>query len=129
MFGSPSARLLLAISAAVAVLLALAAGAPHLAVELVVLPALGACCVAFLALANSLLLVSTPDQARGTVSGLWSTAVIGAKPFGSLVAGGGVELAGTRVTFGLGGVVPGATAPAPPPPPGRLVHQGHPPPH
>src|SRR3546814_581362 len=122
MFGSPSARLLLAISAAVAVLLALAAGAPHLAVELVVLPALGACCVAFLALANSLLLVSTPDQARGTVSGLWSTAVIGAKPFGPLVAGGVSELAGTRVTLALGGGILGATANAARRPLGRLGH-------
>jgi MFS family permease len=102
--GRTSPNVLLGVGAALAVMLLLGAAAPTVTLACAALVPLGALSVSFLALANSLLLSTTPDEARGAVAGLWTTCIIGAKPFGALLAGAVSELGGARLPLAIGGV-------------------------
>jgi MFS family permease len=92
-------------SAAVfAVLIAAAALAPNLVVELIALAAVGGASVSFLSKGNSTLQLSAAPQMRGRVMALWSVAFLGSTPLGGPTAGAVAEYVGPRWGLGLGAV-------------------------
>ncbi len=82
----------------------LAAAAPTLALELVVLVAVGAASIAFLSLANTTVQLSTAPEMRGRVMALWSIAFLGTTPIGGPLVGWVSEHLGPRIGLALGGV-------------------------
>jgi MFS family permease len=98
-------------SAAVfAVLIAIAAVAPDLTIELVALAAVGAASVSFLSKGNSTLQLAAAPQMRGRVMSLWSVAFLGSTPIGGPVAGAIAQYAGPRWGLGLGALACAAAA-------------------
>jgi MFS family permease len=92
-------------SAAVfAVLIAAAALAPNLVIELIALAAVGGASVSFLSKGNSTLQLSAAPQMRGRVMALWSVAFLGSTPIGGPTAGAVAEYVGPRWGLGLGAV-------------------------
>jgi MFS family permease len=85
-----------------AVVIAAAAAAPDLAVELVALAAVGAASVAFLSRGNSTLQLAAAPQMRGRVMALWAVAFLGSTPIGGPVAGAVAQYGGARWGLGLG---------------------------
>ncbi len=85
-------------------LILVAAAAPTLALELVALVAVGAASIAFLALANTNVALTTSPEMRGRVMALWSIAFLGTTPVGGPLVGWIAEHLGARVGLGLGGV-------------------------
>ena len=69
----------------------------------------GVCFTLWTANSQSLLQLSSPDELRGRVLGLWLFAFAGLTPVGGLVAGWLAEVGGTELAFSVTGVVCVAT--------------------
>jgi MFS family permease len=87
-----------------AIVIAAAALAPTLALELVALAAVGAASVSFLAKGNSTLQLAAAPQMRGRVMALWAVAFLGSTPIGGPIAGAVAQYAGPRWGLALGAV-------------------------
>lgn len=87
-----------------------AALAPSLLTEEIVLLAVGACSVTFLALGNATLQLSAEPAMRGRVMSLWSVAFLGSTPVGGPLVGFIGGALGARYGLGLGGVAALAAA-------------------
>jgi MFS family permease len=89
-------------SAAVfAVVIAAAAVAPNLTLELVALLGVGAASVTFLSKGNSTLQLAAAPQMRGRVMALWAVAFLGSTPIGGPAAGAVSQYVGPRWGLGL----------------------------
>jgi MFS family permease len=106
--GTP-ARLVTA-AAVFGVAVALAALAPSLMVEELVLLLVGACSVTFLALGNSTLQLEAEPSMRGRVMSLWSVAFLGSTPVGGPLVGLIAGSLGARYGLGVGAVAALAAA-------------------
>ncbi|MFD4265833.1 MFS transporter [Rhodococcus sp. NPDC058481] len=84
------------------VLIAAAALAPTLWLELVVLVLVGAASVGFLSIGNSTLQLEAEPGMRGRVMALWSVAFLGSTPVGGPIAGAVAEQFGGRVALAMG---------------------------
>jgi MFS family permease len=82
----------------------LAALAPNLGVELVLLALTGACSIAFMSTGNSTLQLSADPAMRGRVMSLWFVAFQGSTPIGGPAIGAVMALAGPRAGLGVGAV-------------------------
>jgi MFS family permease len=91
-------------SAVFAVVIAAAAVAPNLGVEIVALAAVGAASVTFLSKGNSTLQLASDPQMRGRVMALWSVAFLGSTPIGGPIAGYVAQHIGARWGLALGAV-------------------------
>jgi MFS family permease len=80
-----------------------AALAPSLIMEELVLFAVGACSVTFLALGNSTLQLEAEPSMRGRVMSLWSVAFLGSTPIGGPLVGFIGGHFGARYGLGIGG--------------------------
>jgi MFS family permease len=89
-------------SAAFGVVLALAALAPNLALEMVALALAGAASVAFMSSSNSTLQLASAPSMRGRVMALWFVAFQGSTPIGGPIIGWVMAAAGARAGLGLG---------------------------
>jgi MFS family permease len=85
-----------------AVVIAAAALAPNLTVELIALAAVGAASVTFLAKGNSTLQLAAAPQMRGRVMALWAVAFLGSTPIGGPIVGAVAQYVGPRWGLGLG---------------------------
>jgi MFS family permease len=97
-------------SAVFSVLLALAAVAPTLWLEIVALAAVGAASVTFISKGNSTLQLAAAPQMRGRVMALWAVAFLGSTPIGGPVAGAVSQHLGARWGLGLGAIACGVAA-------------------
>jgi MFS family permease len=86
------------------VVIAAAAVAPNLTVELIALAAVGAASVTFLSKGNSTLQLAAAPQMRGRVMALWAVAFLGSTPIGGPAAGAVSQYVGPRWGLGLGAV-------------------------
>jgi MFS family permease len=84
------------------VVIAAAAVAPNLTVELVALAAVGAASVTFLSKGNSTLQLAAAPQMRGRVMALWAVAFLGSTPIGGPAAGAVSQYIGPRWGLGIG---------------------------
>lgn len=84
------------------VLLAAAAVAPNLGLELAALTLVGAASVTFISKGNSTLQLAAAPQMRGRVMSLWAVAFLGSTPIGGPVAGAVSQHIGARWGLGLG---------------------------
>jgi len=82
----------------------LAALAPHLAVEYVILVLVGAASIAFLALGNATLQLASSPEMRGRVMGLWAVAFLGSTPIGGPIIGAIGEHIGPRYGLAVGAI-------------------------
>jgi MFS family permease len=97
-------RFLLRAAAAYGALMLLAAAAPSLAWEMVVLVPTGAAGVAFVAMANGVLQTHTDPLMRGRVMALFSVAFLGSTPIGGPIVGWVSQVLGARAGLALGGL-------------------------
>lgn len=81
-----------------------AALSPVLAVEFLVIAAVGWTSVTFLATGNSTLQLQTEPSMRGRVMSLWAVAFMGSTPVGGPVVGWIVAAANARVGLAVGGI-------------------------
>ena len=84
------------------VVIAAAALAPNLTVELIALAGVGAASVTFLSKGNSTLQLAAAPQMRGRVMALWAVAFLGSTPIGGPAAGAVAQYVGPRWGLGLG---------------------------
>jgi MFS family permease len=92
-------------------LLALAAGlAAPIVAALVLLPVMGFAMTSTMAMANTTVQTSTPNELRGRVLSVYLTVFAGSAPFGALLAGATANAFGTAASVAVGGVVTLATA-------------------
>jgi MFS family permease len=84
------------------VVIAAAAVAPNLTIELIALAAVGAASVTFLSKGNSTLQLASAPQMRGRVMALWAVAFLGSTPIGGPAAGAVSQYVGPRWGLGLG---------------------------
>jgi len=105
-----SARRLVGTAAVFGVAVLGAALAPDVAVEEVVLLAVGACSVTFLALGNATLQLAAEPSMRGRVMSLWSVAFLGSTPVGGPLVGFVGGALGARFGLGLGALAAMAAA-------------------
>jgi MFS family permease len=84
------------------VVIAGAALAPNLAIELVALAGVGAASVTFLSKGNSTLQLAAAPQMRGRVMALWAVAFLGSTPIGGPIAGAVAQYIGPRWGLALG---------------------------
>jgi MFS family permease len=91
-------------AAAFGVLLALAALAPSLPVELIALALVGWASISFMATGNSTLQLAAEPSMRGRVMSLWFVAFQGSTPIGGPIVGWVIAAAGARAGLGLGAV-------------------------
>jgi MFS family permease len=103
-------RFLLGAALAYGALLVAAAGAPTLAIEMVVLVGVGAAGVGFTAMANGVLQTETTPEMRGRVMALFSVAFLGSTPIGGPIVGWVSQQLGPRAGLWLGGVATLAAA-------------------
>ena len=89
-------------AAAFGVLLAGAALAPTLGVELVALALVGGASIGFMSTGNSTLQLSCGPEMRGRVMSLWFVAFQGSTPIGGPIVGWVMAAAGARAGLGLG---------------------------
>ena len=82
----------------------LAALAPSLAVELVILAVVGGASISFMATGNSTLQLSAEPSMRGRVMSLWFVAFQGSTPIGAPIVGAVMAWLGARAGLGLGAV-------------------------
>jgi MFS family permease len=82
----------------------LAALAPSLAVELVILAIVGGASISFMATGNSTLQLSAEPSMRGRVMSLWFVAFQGSTPIGGPVIGAVMAWLGARAGLGLGAI-------------------------
>jgi MFS family permease len=85
-----------------AVVIAAAAVAPTLPLEIIALAAVGAASVSFLSKGNSTLQLAAAPHMRGRVMALWAVAFLGSTPIGGPVAGYVAQHAGARWGLALG---------------------------
>jgi MFS family permease len=85
-----------------AVVIAAAALAPNLALEIVALATVGAASVSFLSKGNTTLQLAAAPHMRGRVMALWAVAFLGSTPIGGPVAGYVAQHAGARWGLALG---------------------------
>lgn len=97
-------RFLLGAALAYGAVLVVAAAAPTLAVELVVLVAVGAAGIGFTAMANGVLQTECAPEMRGRVMALFSVAFLGSTPIGGPIVGWVSEQLGPRAGLWLGGL-------------------------
>jgi MFS family permease len=97
-------RFLLGAALAFGVVLVIAAAAPTLTIELVVLVAVGAAGIGFTAMANGVLQTECAPAMRGRVMALFSVAFLGSTPIGGPIVGWVSEQLGPRAGLWLGGV-------------------------
>jgi MFS family permease len=84
------------------VLIAVAAAAPTLWLELVALALVGGASVSFLAKGNSTLQLTAAPNMRGRVMSLWAVAFLGSTPIGGPIAGVVTDNFGGRAGLVLG---------------------------
>ncbi|MEO9240548.1 MAG: MFS transporter, partial [Jatrophihabitantaceae bacterium] len=84
------------------VVMAAAAVAPTLPLELIALALVGAASVGFLSKGNSTLQLEASAQMRGRVMALWAVAFLGSTPIGGPIAGAVSERFGGRAGLALG---------------------------
>lgn len=84
--------------------------APTLGVELVLLLAVGAASIVFLATANAALQLRAAPEMRGRVMALWGVAFLGTTPIGGPIVGWIGETYGPRWSLALGGAATLAAA-------------------
>ncbi|HTA12407.1 MAG TPA: MFS transporter [Solirubrobacteraceae bacterium] len=101
---------LVAAASAFGVLLALAALAPSLPVELFALALVGGASISFMSTGNSTLQLGAAPSMRGRVMALWFVAFQGSTPIGGPIVGWVMAQMGARAGLGLGGVTCLATA-------------------
>jgi MFS family permease len=89
-------------AAAFGVVLAFAALAPNLAIELVALALAGWASISFMSTGNSTLQLATDPAMRGRVMSLWFVAFQGSTPIGGPIVGWVMAQAGARAGLGLG---------------------------
>jgi MFS family permease len=89
-------------SAVFAVVIAAAALAPNLWLELIALALVGGASVTFLSKGNSTLQLAAAPQMRGRVMALWAVAFLGSTPIGGPIAGWVSQHAGARWGLALG---------------------------
>jgi MFS family permease len=97
-------RFLLGAALALGVVLVLAAIAPTLAIEMLVLVLVGGAGIGFTAMANGVLQTETAPEMRGRVMALFSVAFLGSTPIGGPIVGWVSEQLGPRAGFWLGGI-------------------------
>jgi MFS family permease len=97
-------RFLLGAALAYGALLAVAAAAPTLAIEMVVLVGVGAAGIGFTAMANGVLQTETTPEMRGRVMALFSVAFLGSTPIGGPIVGWVSQELGPRAGLWLGGI-------------------------
>jgi len=97
-------RFLLGSALVFGVVLVFAAAAPTLAVEMVVLVAVGAAGIGFTAMANGVLQTECAPEMRGRVMALFSVAFLGSTPIGGPIVGWVSEQLGPRAGLWLGGL-------------------------
>ncbi len=97
-------RFLLGSALVFGVVLVFAAAAPTLAVEMVVLVAVGAAGIGFTAMANGVLQTECAPEMRGRVMALFSVAFLGSTPIGGPIVGWVSEQLGARAGLWLGGL-------------------------
>jgi MFS family permease len=102
--GRPSRAMLLGSVAAFGVLSLVAAAAPTLAVEAIVLAPLGLASITFLATANSTLQLASSPGMRGRVMALYGLVFLGSTPLGGLLGGWMAGEFGPRSILLLSGV-------------------------
>ena len=95
---------LIGASAAFGVVLALAALAPSLGLEMAALALAGAASIAFMSCGNSTLQLAAAPSMRGRVMALWFVAFQGSTPIGGPIVGWVMAAAGARAGLGLGAV-------------------------
>lgn len=100
--GQTGVRSLVNSAAVFAVVIAGAALAPTLWLELLALGLVGAVSVGFLSKGNSTLQLAASPQMRGRVMALWAVAFLGSTPIGGPIAGWISESFGGRAGLGLG---------------------------
>ncbi|MFC4605952.1 MFS transporter [Rhodococcus kronopolitis] len=100
--GRTGVRALATSAALFGVLIAVAAVAPTLWLELVALAFVGAASVGFLATGNSTLQLGAEPTMRGRVMALWSVAFLGSTPIGGPIAGFVAEEFGGRAALAMG---------------------------
>jgi predicted MFS family arabinose efflux permease len=100
----PSHRLLVAVSLAFGVFILAVAAAPTLPVCLLLLVAMGAASIMFIATANSLLQLNSSYAMRGRVMALWAVVFLGSTPVGAPLIGFLAGRYGARFALGVGGV-------------------------
>ncbi len=87
-------------------LLALAGAVPlALGVAMLVLAAIGFCSTTTMAMANTTVQTTAPDELRGRVMSVYTTVFAGTAPFGALVAGAISNTFGTPTSLLVGGLV------------------------
>jgi MFS family permease len=102
--GRPSRRLLLGSVVAFGLLSLVAAAAPTLTVEAIVLAPLGLASITFLATANSTLQLASSPGMRGRVMALYGLVFLGSTPLGGLLGGWMAGQFGPRSILLLSGV-------------------------
>ena len=102
--GRTGVRSLVNSAAVFGVVIAAAAAAPDLILELLALALVGAASVGFLSKGNSTLQLSASPQMRGRVMALWAVAFLGSTPIGGPIAGAVSEQFGGRAGLALGAV-------------------------
>jgi MFS family permease len=100
--GHTGGRALVTTAFVFGVLIACAALAPVLWVELVALAGVGAASVGFMSTANSTLQLGADPSMRGRVMALWAVAFLGSTPIGGPIAGAVAEHLGGRAGLLLG---------------------------
>ncbi len=76
-----------------------------LAVAMPLLAGIGFTVSTTMALANTTVQTTAPDELRGRVMSVYMTVFAGTAPFGSLVAGGSAHVGGAPLSVALGGAV------------------------
>lgn len=100
--GRTGVRTLSLAAGAFGVLLALAALAPSLPVELIALALVGWASISFMATGNSTLQLAAEPTMRGRVMSLWFVAFQGSTPIGGPIVGWVMAAAGARAGLGVG---------------------------
>ncbi len=100
--GRTGIRSLVNSAAVFGVVIAAAALAPTLWLELIALGLVGAASVGFLSKGNSTLQLEASPQMRGRVMALWAVAFLGSTPIGGPLAGAISEQFGGRAGLGIG---------------------------
>ena len=124
--GRVGIRSLVNSAAVFGVLIAAAAAAPTLPLELLALTLVGAASVGFLAKGNSSLQLAASGSMRGRVMALWGVAFLGSTPIGGPIAGTVSEHYGGRAGLAPGAAACLAAAGLGPPALGRLAAAGQP---
>ncbi|MCW2524365.1 MAG: putative transporter, partial [Frankiales bacterium] len=102
--GRTGMRAMVNSSAIFGVVIAAAALAPTLWLELIALAGVGAASVGFLSKGNSTLQLQASPSMRGRVMALWAVAFLGSTPIGGPIAGAVSEQFGGRIGLALGAV-------------------------